>query len=501
MAQPKADEDLQRFRAAMDASGDAIVLIDRASLSYIDVNQTFCDLLGYHRDELLGMTPMDVFSAEQATLERDYDAIIADQDCPASKVEGHYRHKDGRPVPIETRRRALRTKNGWIIVANARDITERKAAERALRDSEQRFRTLTELFASYFWELDTDLRFTMVQGLGLRELGLQASDFLGRTAHEVSDRWELLRPSLAEFAAIRERRESYRDVLSRYRMLDGSYRYMSVWGQPRLAEDGRFLGYRGVTQDVTERVTLEQEVRQLNAKLEQRVAERTLELEQSNQELESFSYSAAHDLRAPVRAIAAFSAAIRENFLRQLPEQAQGYLQRIERNAVQMGRLIDDLLELSRTGRTQIVRTTVDMRALAEGVVRELAPAGTQARIEVGELPPAVGDVNLLRQVWRNLIGNAVKFSHKVPAPRVEIGYAQSAIGAAYYVRDNGAGFDMTYVEKLFGVFQRLHTPAEFEGTGVGLAIVKRIVQRHGGQIAAESAPDSGATFRFSLAK
>jgi len=502
MSESRSEEALLRFRAAMDASGDAIVLIDRASLRYIDVNQTFCDLVGYTRPELLAKSPMDVFSADRAALERDYDAIIADRNSPASRVEGHYRRKDGTLFPIETRRRALRSKDGWIIVANARDVTERRAAEHALRESEERFRAMTGLFASYFWELDADLRFTMVEGDGLRELGLEVKDFIGRTTFEVSDRWEMLWPARAEFEAIRARREPYREVLVRFRSPQRPDRFLSVWGQPRFAADGRFLGYRGVTQDVTERVTLEQEVRKLNATLEKRVAERTLELEQSNQELESFSYSAAHDLRAPVRAIAAFSAAIRDNFLRELPEQAQGYLQRIERNAVQMGRLIDDLLELSRTGRIAIVRTTVDMRALARDAARELVQqTGARATVEVGELPPAVGDINLLRQVWRNLIGNAVKFSHKVAEPRVDIGYADSGIGPAYYVRDNGAGFDMSYVEKLFGVFQRLHTPAEFEGTGVGLAIVKRIVQRHGGQILAESAPEGGATFRFNLAE
>jgi PAS domain S-box-containing protein len=497
----KADEALLRFRAAVDASGDAIVLISRASLLYIDVNQTFCDMVGYTREEVLNLPPSKVFSADPDLLVRDYDAIIADPASPASLVYGHYRRKDGSMFPVESRRRALRTKEGWVIVANARDVTAQQAAARALRDSEERFRTLTEMFASYVWEQDADLRFTSVQGRGLQEFGLDEAEFLGRTSFEVTSRWELLKPSRAEFEEIRRKRLPYRDLLARFRLPDGTYRFVSVWGQPRFAPDGRFLGYRGVTQDVTERVTLEHEILQVTASLERRVAERTAELEQSNQELESFSYSVAHDLRAPVRAIAAFSAVIREKFGAQVPAEAQGYRERVEKNSIRLGRLIDDLLELSRTGRTALVRSDIDMRALADDVARELRQqSGASAQVHVGELPPAHGDAKLLRQVWNNLIGNALKFSAKVAAPRVEIGYGASAIGPAYYVRDNGAGFDMAYAEKLFGVFQRLHTPAEFEGTGVGLAIVKRIVQRHGGRIAAESAVDQGATFRFSLA-
>ncbi|HUK06120.1 MAG TPA: PAS domain S-box protein [Burkholderiales bacterium] len=502
MPPPQAAEALLRFRAAMDASGDAIVLIDRATLRYLDVNQTFCAMLGYSREEVLAMTPMQTFNADRAALERDYDAIIADKDCPASRVEGQYRRKDGTVFPIETRRRAVRLAEGWMIVANARDVTEKKVAERALRESEERFRSLTEFFASYSWEIDAGLRFTMLQGNGVSELGFDPARAIGLTAQEAIPDQSLVRPTREEFDAMRARHEPYRDVLVRVPLADGTVRYRSIWGQPKFSDDGRFLGYRGVTQDVTQRVQLEQEVRVLAATLERRVAERTAELEQSNQELESFSYSVAHDLRAPVRAIAAFAAMIRKKFDGQVPAEARGYLERVEKNAVQMGKLIDDLLELSRTGRTAIVRTHVDMRALAADVARELQQqTGSPAQLGLGEMPPAHGDAKLLRQVWHNLVGNALKFSHKAPSPRVELGFGDSDIGPAYYVSDNGAGFDMTYSEKLFGVFQRLHAPEEFEGTGVGLAIVKRIVQRHGGRVSAESPPGGGATFRFTLAR
>jgi len=417
-----------------------------------------------------------------------------------SRTEGYYRRKDGTLVPIETRRRPLNTENGWIIVGTARDITERRIAERESRESETKYRDLTEFFASYSWEVDADLRFTTAQGRGLREIGLRAEELIGKRSAELKLDWTILSPPHAEFDRIRAQHLPYRDVLTRLRLADGSERYLSLWGQPRFADDGRFLGYRGVTQDVTERVSLEQKVKELNESLELRVAERTAALEHANRELESFTYSVAHDLRAPLRAIAAFSDLIREKYAPELPEQGRLYLQRVEQNAVQMHRLMDALLELSQTSRKHLTRSAVNMHDLADAVAQECRkPGEAQPHIDIGEMPPAFGDPTLLRQVWRNLIGNAVKFSSKVPAPRVEAGFSDSSIGPAYFVRDNGAGFDMNYADKLFGIFQRLHTPAEFEGTGVGLALVKRIVERHGGRVCAESQPGQGAVFRFSL--
>ncbi|HUN68673.1 MAG TPA: ATP-binding protein [Burkholderiales bacterium] len=427
----------------------------------------------------------------------------------ADTHEYRFVRTDGRILWIYSQRVVLPGPEGKAarMLVALHDITERKEAQLALqrgmaslRESEERFRGLTELFASYFWEIDADLRFTMAHGPGLKDIGLRPEDLIGRRSSEVSPNWELVTPSRREFDALRAQRLPYHDILTRFRMPDGSYRYLSLWGQPRFSEDGRFLGYRGVTQDVTARITLEQEVRLLNETLERRVAARTVELEQANKELESFSYSVSHDLRAPLRAIAGFSAIVRKDFAGALPEQAQKRLQRIEQNALQMGRLIDNLLELARIGRASVTRAYVDMQALANESAQEFTQqANPRVQLEIGHLPPAVGDAVLLRQLWRNLVGNAVKFSRNAAEPRVEIGFEDSSIGAAYYVRDNGVGFDMQLAGNLFGAFQRLHAPAEFEGTGVGLAIVRRVVERHGGQVRAEAEPGKGATFRFRL--
>ncbi len=242
----------------------------------------------------------------------------------------------------------------------------------------------------------------------------------------------------------------------------------------------------------------EEALAELNRTLEEKVRSRTAELERAVSELEAFSYSVSHDLRAPARAMAGFAGILREDHGAALPPEALRALKRIEDSATHMGRLTDDLLEFSRTGRTPLTLAPVDMRALAASVAQELA--GPEASpVRIGRVPPARGDAALLRQVWRNLIGNALKFSREARPPVIEIGGERRGAAVEYFVRDNGAGFDMKYAGKLFGVFERLHSPEEYEGTGVGLAIVQRIVQRHGGRVSAEGAPGQGATFRFTL--
>ena len=253
--------------------------------------------------------------------------------------------------------------------------------------------------------------------------------------------------------------------------------------------------------DITERKRVDKEIRRLNAELEQRVRDRTAQLEAANKELGAFAYSVSHDLRAPLRGIDGWSLALEEEYGAQLDPQANGYLQRVRSETQRMGMLIDDLLQLSRVTRSEIRYDRVDLTSLASTIAARLREAQPGRPMEFLIAPglTAVGDARLLDIALSNLLGNAAKFTApRIPA-RIEFGQAQENGAPAYYVRDNGVGFDMAYASTLFGAFQRLHKASEFPGTGIGLATVQRIIHRHGGGVWAKSAPDQGATFYFTL--
>ena len=246
--------------------------------------------------------------------------------------------------------------------------------------------------------------------------------------------------------------------------------------------------------------TMAEKVEHSRTDLEQRVGQRTAELSAANRELEAFSYSVSHDLRAPLRAIAGFVQILEEDHADKLDDTARRHLERVKVNARRMGQLIDDLLSFSQIGRSTMLRQTVDLTAMAQSVAHDaIAAAGRPIELSIEPLPAAYGEASLLNQVFVNLIGNAVKFSARAEHPIVTIGTTTVNGETAYFVRDNGVGFDERYAEKLFGVFQRLHRADEFEGTGVGLAIVHRIVTRHGGRVWAEGKLNGGATFYFTL--
>ncbi len=382
---------------------------------------------------------------------------------------------------------------GWMyslrVTGNAR------IAEVALRGSEARYRVLSESMLEGLIIL-RDGRFLHANPAAQRLVGTKLGELLG------TEFAPLIHPDFRAFVADRHaRRMAGEDLAPRYDIRIITRAGESIWvhlANQRVEWDGK-PAVLTIISDISERKRIEDEVTALNENLEKRVSERTAELERSNRELESFNYSVSHDLRAPVGVISSFATVIRTDFARELPEQAMQYLAHIEQNAAQMARLIDNLLEFSRMGRAVLARAPVNMRPLVDDVVRQLRQVDAHVQPFIGELPSASGDAVLLRQVWHNLIGNAVKFSRKVASPRIDIGHAESGAGAAYFVRDNGTGFDERYAAKLFGVFERLHSPAEFEGTGIGLAIAKRVIDLHGGRIWAESKPGQGATFWFSL--
>lgn len=282
---------------------------------------------------------------------------------------------------------------------------------------------------------------------------------------------------------------------------DGPHTYITV-KFPSLDSAGKPYAVCGISTDITARKRAEEQVRRLNAELEQRVRDRTAELEATARELDAFAYSVSHDLRAPLRSLHGFSEILLEDYAAKLDDEGRRYLQRIQANVGRMEQLIDDLLRLSHATRTGLKREQVDIGAQASEIIARLRSAepGRRAEVVIADALVTTGDSHLIRLALENLLSNAWKFTSKCEHAMIRVDAVDQPGGRAFFVRDNGAGFDMRYAGKLFDPFQRLHPAAEFEGSGIGLAIVHRIVSRHGGRIWAESKPGTGSTFFFTFA-
>jgi PAS domain S-box-containing protein len=333
------------------------------------------------------------------------------------------------------------------------------------------------------------------QSLLIEEVNHAANDLLGYDAQELKGSSLLPLLSEEDGLKIKELTKDRRNVFSFEACMYTKERLPRCFSWNIVHKHGLWFANG---RDITRQKDADAEIKQLNADLQRNISE----LEVTNKELESFSYSVSHDLRAPLRSINGYAQMIQEDQAQHFDEEGKRMLNVIRNNAKKMGMLIDDLLAFSRMGRKEVTRLPIDFNKLLEPILADIEKqVGNNVQITVHALPAAQGDPSLLSQVLINLISNAVKYSSKKQNPQVEIGAYEKDDDYVYYVKDNGAGFDMQYAHKLFGVFQRLHGNEEFEGTGVGLAIVQRIVVKHGGRVWAEGKPNEGATFYFSLPK
>jgi len=368
------------------------------------------------------------------------------------------------------------------------EIAERQRAERALKDSEALYHSLVESLPLNIFRKDVDGRFTVLNQRHCQTLGRPLEAVIGKTDFEIYPR-ELAEKYRRDDQRVIESGEVFEDI-EENQTPDGERRYVHVVKAPVYDFKGEAMGIQGAFWDVTARQRLEEELKQTAA-----------ELARSNAELESFSYSVSHDLRAPLRAVDGFARILIEDYAPQLKPEAQRYLDLVRDNARRMGQLIDDLLAFSRLSRQPLTTRPIAPADLARQVLDDLRreQEGRRVDIVIGELPACQADPALLRQVFVNLLGNALKFTRGREVARIEVGCREIDGERAYFVQDNGAGFDMQYAHKLFGVFQRLHRAEDYAGTGVGLAIVQRIVHRHGGRAWAEAEVDKGATFYFTI--
>jgi PAS domain S-box-containing protein len=469
------------------------------------LSDTWLDYTGVPMEAQLGDRWLEqLHPDDRARAARVWRAAV--QSGEPYRIEYRIRRHDGEYRWFDTQGAPIRDEHGAIVKwfgANT-DIHESRLLRESLREQQERFTKIAETVPgaihSFRRRADGAMCFPYasakirdIYGVEPEALAEDGTPVVGRTHPADAER---VRGEVLESA----RTMSPFHTELRAQMADGQERWIEIRSQPVVEADGS-ITWHGFLADVTPRKRIEAEIRSLNAALEDRVRVRTAELEAANRELEAFSYSVSHDLRAPLRAVDGYSSALVEDFGASLPPDAHRYVQEVRDGAQRMGTLIDDLLAFSRLGRQTLARRRVDTDTMVRGVLAELTTGAADRPLvlRVGALEPCEGDPALIRQVWVNLLSNALKYTRGRTPAIVEIGCERGDAQTVYVVRDNGAGFDMRYASKLFRVFQRLHRADEFEGTGVGLAIVKRIVDRHGGQVSVEATPGGGAVFRFSL--
>jgi len=502
-AQRQTAETLRRsrqlFETFFEQATDALIVVDLRGIIQ-RVNRRAEDLFGCPRDQLIGQ-PVEALMPERFR-ERHHEHVQGYQAAPKFRAMGagldlFARRRDGTEFPVDIMLSPLETEDGRVVLAAIRDISARRAAAAELQRSAERIRDLYNRAPCGYHSLDPDGLVIDMNDTELDWLGYTRDEVVGRKRFD-----ELLAPDdVAKFAVYFPRFKAEGSAQSnelQLRRKDGSTFHVSISATALYDAQGNYVSSRSTLHDVTARREAEQRLAALHHELQRH----STALEQANRDLESFSYTVSHDLRAPLRHLAGFSAILAQKEGERLDADSRRFLATIESAAKKMGELIDALLDFSRLGRAPLQRVRVDTAALVAGLTAEgqlEAAPGTEWRIE--PLPAVRGDPALLRQVWANLLDNAAKYAARATPPRIHVRTVPPTQPGeiVFAVADNGVGFDPRYAEKLFQVFSRLHSDRDFHGTGIGLALVHRIVTRHGGRVWAEGRPGEGATFFFSL--
>jgi len=471
----------QRYHVLFDSNPLPLWVFNAKNLEILNVN-------GYSREEFLRFKITDIRPLE------DVPAILESTAHASGEPEtsGPWRHrkKSGEIIYVQVTSHPLVYEGQEARLVVAMDVTKRKQAEEALRRSEEIFRLLLSGVRDYsILMLDTEGYVVSWNSGAERIKGYQAEEIVGKHFSRFYPENEIRAGKPAQSLKTAVEQGRFQEEGWRVRK-DGTQFWADVVVTAVRDEEGYLRGFGKVTRDITEL-----------KRTQEKLGRRSAELEAANRELEAFSYSVSHDLRAPLRAIDGFSQAILEDYADKLDDSGRNFLQRVIAATKRMGTLIDDLLNLSRYTRVDMRRENIELSHLAETVASELRSADPSRQVAVVVAPglKAQGDPQLLRVVLENLMANSWKFTSKTEKARIEFGTVNGDGGPAFYVRDNGAGFDMEYADRLFGAFQRLHDTSEFAGTGIGLATVQRIINRHGGRVWAEGQVGKGATIYFTI--